>query len=451
MNNHFERNTFLKKDLRGEVKAFAEIYKIDKRNSALRWFIGLGVLFAIVLILPWTQNIRATGKVSTLRQEDRPQELNTIIPGKIEKWYVKEGDFVLRGDTILKLGEVKVEYFDPILIARTEKQIAAKKGSINAYQGKAQTAGKQMEALESARNFKLQSIDNKLGQQQMKISSDSVSLIAAKNAFTAYDRQFKAAQTMLDSGAISRMDFEKRRIAYQDGLAKLNSSENKYSQSIQEYLNLQIEKNSVVQDYLEKLSKTEGERFSSISLAANGEAEIAKLENQLANYDARQELYYILAPQSGQITKAVKAGIGEVLKEGENIVEIVPVNPNYAVEMFVEPMDLPLIQNGQKVRLVFDGFPVIVFSGWPQNSYGTFGGIITTVETSASLNGKFRVLVAEDPDDRKWPKTLRMGGGAKGIALLKDVRIYYELWRNINGFPPDYYEPQGSSVKTKAK
>jgi hypothetical protein len=34
-----------------------------------------------------------------------------------------------------------------------------------------------------------------------------------------------------------------------------------------------------------------------------------------------------------------------------------------------------------------------------------------------------------------------MGTGAQGIALLKDVPIWYELWRNINGFPPDYYKP----------
>ena len=72
--------------------------------------------------------------------------------------------------------------------------------------------------------------------------------------------------------------------------------------------------------------------------------------------------------------------------------------------------------------------------------YGTFGVKVSAVETSVSANGKFRVLVAEDPQDRKWPEQLIMGGGANGIALLKDVRIYYELWRNINDFPPDYYK-----------
>jgi adhesin transport system membrane fusion protein len=32
--------------------------------------------------------------------------------------------------------------------------------------------------------------------------------------------------------------------------------------------------------------------------------------------------------------------------------------------------------------------------------------------------------------------------------LLSDVPIWYELWRNINGFPPDYYK-ETESVSSK--
>jgi hypothetical protein len=57
-----------------------------------------------------------------------------------------------------------------------------------------------------------------------------------------------------------------------------------------------------------------------------------------------------------------------------------------------------------------------------------------------SVNGKFKILVKEDSSYRVWPKQLRMGTGANGIALLKNVPMWYELWRNINSFPPDYYK-----------
>ncbi len=431
------------------LKSFQNIYQINRSTSVRKWFLGFLFVIILMLFLPWTQNIRSKGNITTLRQEDRPQEVNTVIGGKVLKWYVKEGDFVNKGDTILQLGEVKVDYFDPSLIQRTIDQITAKNQSISAYEGKAETSNTQVTALKAGLELKLNSLDNKIGQQRMKISSDSADLTAAKIALGAYSRQIDAAKVMLDSGVISLTEFEKRKVNYQDGAAKVTAYTNKLNQSKQELLNLRIEKNGAIQEYSDKIAKALGDRFGSESNVAGTQAEVAKLKNQLANYDARNQLYFITAPQSGQITKAKKAGIGEILKESEMLVEIVPTHRNFAVEMYVEPMDLPLINVGQKVRFVFDGFPAIVFSGWPASSFGTFGGVITAVETSVSPNGMFRVLVAEDKKDRPWPTELRIGGGANGIALLKDVAIYYELWRIINGFPPEFYKPKTDAKSTK--
>ncbi len=422
-------------------QSFGKIYRINKRSNVRKWLWGIVIVLLLVLFLPWTQNIRAKGMVTTLRQEQRPQELNTIIAGRILKWHVKEGDYVKEGDTILQLGEIKVEYFDTSLLKRTQEQIVAKTQSRQEYLNKTATGSTQILALNEALRLKLQSLDNKLQQQQLKNTSDSMEIIAVNNELSIYKRQIDAAKLMLDSGAISLSEFEKRKVNYQNGIAKKTSIENKLLQGRQETLNLRIEKTSTEQDYRDKIAKAEGERFGTLSSAASTDADVSKLKNAYANYDARNRLYYILAPQNGQIIKSKKAGIGEILKEGEMIVTVVPTDIQYAVELFIDPMDLPLIANGQKVRFVFDGFPAIVFSGWPENSYGTFGGKIVAIETSMGTNGKFRILVTEDPSDRKWPTQLKLGGGANGIALLKDVPIYYELWRNINGFPPEYYQP----------
>ena len=429
------------------LTSFRNVYRIHRKNSARLWLWGMLILIVPIMFLPWTQNIRAKGTVTTLRQEERPQELNTIIPGRIIKWHVKEGDFVKEGDTILQLGEVKVDYFDPQLLPRTQQQIDAKQQSIEGYINKANTTLIQARALEKGRELKLQSLENKIAQQKLKVQTDEADLLALNNELNVYKRQIDAAKIMLDSGAISLSEFEKRKVNYQNGLAKTNSTNNRLLQNSQELINLRIEQNSAIQDYTDKIAKTQGERFSSLSNAASTEADVLKLQNQYSNYDARNKLYYITAPQSGQITKAKKAGIGEMLKEGDMMVEIVPDSIQYAVEMYIEPMDLPLISLGQKVRFIFDGFPVIVFSGWPKNSYGTFGGKVAAIETSVSYNGKFRVLVIENPQDKQWPEQLRMGGGANGIALLKNVRIYYELWRNINGFPPEYYQTEKNEKK----
>ncbi|MFM7357665.1 MAG: HlyD family secretion protein [Sediminibacterium sp.] len=428
-----------------KLRSFQSIYHIERKSRIKKWMNWTLFVLLVILFLPWTQNIRATGSVTTLQQDQRPQEVNSVIPGSVVKWYVKEGDYVHAGDTLLQLGEVKTDYFDPELLKRTNEQVGAKEKSIDNYNNKAGTAQLQVTALRNALDLKLSSIDNKLQQQYLKVASDSNDLIAAQNELSIYKRQLDAGKIMYDSGSIALIELEKRRANFQNGVAKKISVENKFLQNKQEISNLLIEKRSALQEYTDKIAKAEGDRFSALSAAATEEAEVAKLRNLYANYDARNKLYYVRAPQSGQITKAKKAGIGEMLKEGDMLVEIVPEKVQFAVQLFIDPMDLPLISIGQKVRFIFDGFPAIVFSGWPQSSIGTFGGKVAAIETNVSPNGKFRVLVKEDDPTHPWPKQLRMGGGAKGIALLKDVRVYYELWRIINGFPPEYYQSETSS------
>lgn len=434
------------------IGSFREIYKIKRKSRVRYWLLGILAAIAIILFLPWTQNINARGQVTSLRQEERPQELNTIIAGRVVKWHVKEGDQVKAGDTIVQLDEIKVDYLDPELLTRTREQLDAKQQAVENYRGKAATADQQLLALEEARKLKVEQLQNKMRQQRMKLESDSMEMVAARNDLRIATEQFARQKRMYDSGLVSLTQLEQRNVAYQNSVAKKTSAEIKWMNARQELGILQLELNGAIQDYNEKISKTTGDRFQSLSMIASGQGDISKLKNQYMNYDLRSKLYYITAPQDGQIVKARKAGIGEIVKEGEMIVEIVPNQLQYAVEIFVRPVDLPLVNPGQNVRFMFDGFPAIVFSGWPSSSYGTFGGKVTAVEKSISSNGLFRILVAEDPTDRPWPRELRMGTGAQGFALLKDVPVWYELWRNINGFPPDYYQPDsGKKDPSKSK
>lgn len=426
-----------------ELKAYKTIYRHNRNSKIKYWAIGLFIVAAVFLFLPWTQNVRARGSVTTLRQEQRPQELNSIIPGKIIKWYVKEGDFVNTGDTILQIGEVKEDYFDPNLIGRTGQQLDAKQLSVDYYKNKVAATQNQIGAIENSRALKQSQLQNKIQQLQIKLQSDSAELSAAANDYLIAAKQYKRQQTMYDSGLVSLTQLEQRNASFQNAAAKKISAENRLANTRQELGIANIEISAVNQDYLEKLSKAQGDQFQSMSQIAGGQGEVAKLQNQVSNYNIRSGMYYITAPQSGQVTKAKKAGIGEIIKEGEMLVEIVPDKPDYAVELFIEPVDLPLIAKDQKIQFLFDGFPAIVFSGWPNASYGTFTGKVVAVENAVSSNGKFRVLVTEDfTSAKKWPQQLKVGTGAQGFALLKNVPVWYELWRNINGFPPDYYKKE---------
>ncbi|MEO0902086.1 MAG: biotin attachment protein, partial [Bacteroidota bacterium] len=201
----------------------------------------------------------------------------------------------------------------------------------------------------------------------------------------------------------------------------------------------------------DKISKSRSDKFTAQSSQFDSEAQVTKLENEYTNYSIRNNLYYIKAPQSGFINRAIQGGIGETFKEGDRLVGIMPAKYDMAVETFVEPIDLPLVHLGEKVRIEFDGWPAIFFSGWPNLSFGTYGGEVVAIETFISENGKYRILLAPDSEDQEWPKDIRVGSGANTIALLEDVPIWFELWRQLNGFPPNYYQPENGKSDVAKK
>jgi len=434
-----------------ELKSIANIYHINRDSRVKRWFfIVLGTCIA-VLFLPWTQNIKVRGNVSALYQDQRPQQLNSPIPGRIVKWHVKNGDNVKKGDTLLQLAEVKDEYLDPRLVERTQQQVKAKIGVRDYYNAKVGTTRSQLNALNASRELKLSQLKIKVSQLNNKLLGEEAELAAANNELKLGEDQYKRQKKMFDDGLVSLTQFQQRSVSFQNALAKKTAVENKLAQTRQEITTVNIEQSAAIQDYTEKVSKTEGERLLSMGQIEGSSGEIAKLENQVANYRARQGLYFILASQDGQVVQLNKAGIGEILKETESLGTIVPKKVDYAVEIYVKPVDLPLLKEGQKVMCIFDGFPAIVFSGWPNTSYGTFTGKVVAIESNISLNGLFKALVIEDKSQKPWPPQIKMGAGVQGIAILNDVPIWYELWRNINGFPPDYYTVKSASGNEKTK
>ena len=423
-----------------QLKSLENIYHINKKSNVAKWFLFTFLAFVFIMFLPWTQNIKTQGNVNTLFQEQRPQKLNSPIPGRIIKWYVKNGDVVKKGDTILQISEVKDDYLDPLLVERTQEQVQAKKGVRDYYNAKISTTENQIAAITASKDLKLNQIKIKIAQLQNKLKAEQAELTAVNNELKIAQDQLNRQNKMYEEGLVSLTQLQQRNVSYQNALAKKTSAENKLAQTQQEIAAQNIEQNAIIQEYTEKLSKTEGDRFQSMGQVAGSTGDIAKLENQVATYKVRKGLYYILATQDGQITQLTKAGIGEIVKDAETIGIIVPKKIDYIAEIYVKPVDLPLIRENQKVMLTFDGFPAIVFSGWPNSSYGTFSGKIIAIENSISENGLFKAIVAEDKTQKRWPPNMKIGTGASGIAILNDVPIWYEIWRNINGFPPDYYQ-----------
>jgi multidrug resistance efflux pump len=410
---------------------------------------GVSIVAVVGLFLPWTQNISGTGSVTTLQPDQRPQSIQSVISGRLEKWYVQEGDFVKKGDTIVFISEIKEDYLDPNLVQNTKNQIDAKKQSLQSYGSKVSTLTGQIQAIEREKVLKLEQGRNKIEQSFLKIKSDSMDLVAVKTQLKIANTQYNRSVTLNKEGLKPLTDIEEKRLKLQEVEAKIITQENKFLTSKNELINAKVEINRISAEYAEKVSKANSDKFTALSSQFDTDAQVNKLQNQYANYSIRNGMYYIKASQNGYVNRAIQSGIGETIKEGTPIATIMPSDYDIAVETFVNPIDLPLLIKGEKVRVWFDGWPTIVFSGWPNMSYGTFGGEIVAIENFISDNGKYRVLIAPDKNEDQWPKQLSIGAGAQTIALLNNVPVWFELWRTLNGFPPNYYKPAPKTTKEK--
>lgn len=411
-----------------------------------RWLLGTLAVIVIMLFLPWTQNIQTKGKVTTLRPDQRPQTIHSTIAGRVEEWFVREGELVKKGDTIAHLSEIKTEYFDPNLVNRAGSQVEATKSGISSYESKVVALENQIAAMLRELSFKKEQLKNKVRQNELKVESDSIELARALVDLEIAQRQFNRTKELYDRGLKSLTDLEDKNLKVQETTAKKIAIENKWLASRNELDNARLEFFTVQNEYANKIAKAQSDKFSTLSDRYDAEGKLQKLQVDLENYRQRSGFYYITAPQDCYITQAIVTGIGETVKEGQAVVSIMPANAELAVEIYVEPIDLPLINLGNRVNFIFDGWPAFVFSGWPNLTFGTYEGQVVAIDNNIGPNGAYRILVAPDEIEKPWPKALRPGGGVQAVALLNDVPLWYELWRRLNGFPPDFYRQEGNET-----
>ncbi len=182
--------------------------------------------------------------------------------------------------------------------------------------------------------------------------------------------------------------------------------------------------------------------------------EYAKYQNELAqiNIDkisldvrvARQQTQIIKAHVSGIVFKRLTGQESVVVKAGDILVQIMPETVSRAVELWIDGNDIPFVRLHQKARLQFEGWPAIQFRGWPEIAVGTFRGEISFIDPTDNGRGFFRAVIVPD---EPWPDVqyLRQGVRVHGWVQLGKVPLWYELWRQFNGFPPESVSEKNAS------
>ncbi|RFM31244.1 HlyD family efflux transporter periplasmic adaptor subunit [Chitinophaga silvisoli] len=432
----------------------AELIKVNGSRTLGKIISICLVIFFIILLMPWRQTIPGRGTVTALTPEDRPQTVQNQIGGRIEHWAVREGQEVKKGDTILVISETSQSYFDPELPMRLEEQLEAKRNSESAAVQKMEATTAQIEAMKRGLQYQLSAAENKVRQSENYVRSDSADLVAVQNYYETSKARLARYESGYKNGLFSLTDIETRRLKLQEDNAKVIGQQNKLNTSKQALLNALIDLDNIRAKYQESLAKAQSDMSSAISSRASVKGDIAKLRNDISNISIRRGLYVVRAPQDGYVVKTLKAGIGENIKEGESIATLQPLHPQVAAELYVNAMDVPLILDTSDVRLQFEGWPSVQFSGWPSVAVGTFAGKVWAIDRVSSNGGKYRLLIKPTTpvpeNDEAWPVQLRQGSGVYGRIILRSVPLWYEIWRQLNGFPPSL-EKEPSTKESNSK
>ena len=326
-----------------DMEHFKTLHSIQKpRVMRAVYFIVLAAIIAAIGFLtfvPWVQTTGGQGVVTTLNPNERQQEINALVSGRIEEWFVRDGSAVLKGDPIARISDI-----DPRLVERLEAE-----------------------------------------RQQLRIQLQS-----AQNALATSQIDQRRMAELFSEGLVARRDYEQAQIRVEEMRGRV----------------------------------------------AEAQANLTRAETTLS----RQSEQLVTAPRDGFIQSVNSGDTATLVNAGDVLATFVPETSERVIEIFVDGRDVGLLQPGEKARVQFEGWPAVQFSGWPSVAIGTFGGVVTTVDQSAQPDGRFRVLIAEDPNaDQAWPEEryARYGAAVRAWILLETVPVGYEIWRQLNNFPPE--------------
>ena len=378
------------------------------------------LLVLAVLFLPWRQFVAGSGRVIAFNPLDRRLNVEAQVSGRVKHLHVVEGQRVHKGDLL-----AEIQDNDPNLINNLRAQ---------------------REAVESRRDFaqgRVESLIAQITQQELAktqaIDSAQQRVTAAKIAAETAQLNFARTESLAGNGLASKRDLELATLQRDSTAAELRSSEATLKRTHN--------------DFDATIASIHAQKGTALSEVASAERDLSTVDIQI-NQNLRQ---IVEAPRDG-IVLQVAATDGTYLRPGSLICVLIPETDSRFVEIWLDGNDAPLLHArkvkegkvtpGSEVRIAFEGWPAVQIMGWPQVAVGTFPGEVVFVDAADDGKGRFRVVIApsEETVQRRggparigWPdkdRWLRQGARANAWVLLEQVPLWFEIWRQINGFPP---------------
>ncbi len=424
---------------------------VQSSRGAWRLANALLALMAIsivaMLLLPWQQSAKGNGKVVAYMPQERQQTVTSPVKGVVERVAegLREGMRVKQGDFILEIEPNAANLQDQL--QRQLQDLNAKLATANV---KSQVYAQNVVDFQAVQEAAVDAADELIAAAEAKWDAER-SLLAGYEAKELQAKlNYERQRGLAGKGLKPEMEIEKLKKDWDVTKSELESLRQKIEAAEGEW---EAKKDERIQKEREAKTKVDYARAmqqDALGQAATIQKEIRDLEIKVSELDRMT----VCAPRDGTIFRMPVFERGQTLKEGDQLFTLVPDTSQRVVELWITGNDLPLVRRGDHVRLQFEGWPAVQFAGWPSVAVGTFGGEVAAVDPTDDGKGKFRVQVRQASGE-EWPseRFLRQGVRANGWVMLSRVRLGYEIWRQLNGFPPVISpdEPIGESKDDKVK
>lgn len=443
--------------------------RISRAFGRLRLVVLLASPF-VLAFAPWQQNLPGEGRVIEFDPVHRPMPIQARTDGLLLKWHVREGDQVKAGAPLVDLADN-----DPRILDRLQEQLTAATQKRDAGQRKREQYAARVTQAEQARAAAIRVADDQIAAAVQLVEVARQNLTVAESNARANDALLQVSQAAIDARIAPGFELFRAKAQAEIARAEVTARKAAIQQAEAAERAARSNKTKIESDEQGRIQSATADRDGADGEVADAEGTILRLQRDLE----RQKQQQLVAPLDGFVQNLRQNGQGGgFVKQGTTLLTLVPRGKQMAVELLVDGNDVTFIDVGRHVRLQFEGWPAVQWVGWPSAAVGTFGGKVAFIDRFDNGAGKYRVMVL--PDERPftepegpvvdwlrrrltfekvsmagnphaWPGEpwLRQGLRAKGWIVLDRVSLGFEVWRQLNGFPPSVKRPETEMATPK--
>ncbi len=402
---------------------------VDRRGF---WFFGHILLYAvaafIVVFLVWADHAmldEVTRGQARVIPSSQVQLIQNLEGGILADVMVREGDIVEKGQVLLRIDNRRAEsdladlrQQEMHLLAvtsRLEGEIAGKAPNEIEFPERLMTAAPDLVKSERLNaQIRSEQLDSQIGilreqmaQKRQEIEELTSKLKNVQNSLGLAQQQYKIKKPLAEQGVISKVELLQVQRDVNELKTELDATE------------LSIPR---AQAALKEAENRVNERTNTFRSEAAEElsrhrAELASVREQLTSNTDRVSRTEVRSPVRGTVKEIKIRTIGGVIRPGEDLMEIVPMEDTLLVEARIKTTDSGFVHLDQKAVVKFDTY-----------DYSIYGGLDAVVEFKSSdaieeeVGGKrdrfFRVRLRTDRNylEGKAGKQLEIGPGDTAIV-----------------------------------